>query len=531
MSQHVGGPSPVMDDANAEDTWSQEAGSSTSPTSHTRFRLPHGNPSLKPTGSPSSLLSRPREWTDQMSYALQEGYRRYGPRNWAQLLSDPLLGPHFPGWSTDELEDTVRSKFPHLFREKPAGPSSNPRKQLRTSQQQTAGPSLKARSRERRAFTKSEDEALLQGFQRFGTHWARISRDPVFQGQRSSTDIRDRFRNAFHDEYVKAGYKPRTKASKRDRGEKKSKQASKSSPTPMDTPSLSPQLQPGSALTNPLSSTSASGPRMDGTSLLLAPHANGIDASDDSAVTQLALSADASTTMPLNEASQPLFPWLTPQSMTGLSMPSPPLAQLSIPSPLSTSSAYDMVSPTGLSPNDTSVSVTIPPPMAPLQHAAYVTSSSLPIDASLHPHPSSISFLSTATQASPTSSNESVTALQRGMSLQNWMTPSYGRSDVGMHPSSSSISLPAPESMALPYSSSSTNMVPIPYASMPVRAMTDSQPMPTSPASSVTIGVAMQTPWTIPGPQEMSSVSAQSSSKSTSAQFPMPPPQQPPTLE
>lgn len=46
-----------------------------------------------------------------------------------------------------------------------------------------------------------------------GTSWATIVKDPVFQIQnRRSTDLRDRFQNAFPELYVGAGYKPRPPA-------------------------------------------------------------------------------------------------------------------------------------------------------------------------------------------------------------------------------------------------------------------------------------------------------------------------------
>lgn len=73
----------------------------------------------------------------------------------------------------------------------------------------------KARPRMRRTFTQEEDEALKRGFGIHGSQWAQIARDPVFQNRRSSTDVRDRFRNAFPEEYARAGYKPRIKSSKR----------------------------------------------------------------------------------------------------------------------------------------------------------------------------------------------------------------------------------------------------------------------------------------------------------------------------
>ena len=68
------------------------------------------------------------------------------------------------------------------------------------------------RSKRRRPFTEEEDKALKAGYEKHGTVWATIVKDPVFQGQnRRSTDLRDRFRNAYPDLYQAAGYKPRNK--------------------------------------------------------------------------------------------------------------------------------------------------------------------------------------------------------------------------------------------------------------------------------------------------------------------------------
>lgn len=68
----------------------------------------------------------------------------------------------------------------------------------------------KTRSKKRRPFTEDEDRALKAGYEKHGTVWATIVKDPVFQEQgRRSTDLRDRFRNAFPELYQAAGYKPR----------------------------------------------------------------------------------------------------------------------------------------------------------------------------------------------------------------------------------------------------------------------------------------------------------------------------------
>lgn len=69
----------------------------------------------------------------------------------------------------------------------------------------------KTRSKKRRPFTTEEDRALKAGYEKYGTVWSTIVKDPIFQEQgRRSTDLRDRFRNAFPDLYQAAGYKPRS---------------------------------------------------------------------------------------------------------------------------------------------------------------------------------------------------------------------------------------------------------------------------------------------------------------------------------
>ena len=74
----------------------------------------------------------------------------------------------------------------------------------------------KTRSKKRRPFTEEEDRALKAGYDKHGTVWATIVKDPIFQAQnRRSTDLRDRFRNAFPDLYQAAGYKPRNPTKKK----------------------------------------------------------------------------------------------------------------------------------------------------------------------------------------------------------------------------------------------------------------------------------------------------------------------------
>ncbi len=60
--------------------------------------------------------------------------------------------------------------------------------------------------RKRNNFTKEEDDALLRGFQKFQTQWKKIQTDPELGLEhRTRTDLRDRFRNRYPEEFKEAG--------------------------------------------------------------------------------------------------------------------------------------------------------------------------------------------------------------------------------------------------------------------------------------------------------------------------------------
>lgn len=55
---------------------------------------------------------------------------------------------------------------------------------------------------EQHLFTEEEDRALRAGYEKHGTFWAEISKDPIFREQkRQPIDLRNRFRKAFPDLY------------------------------------------------------------------------------------------------------------------------------------------------------------------------------------------------------------------------------------------------------------------------------------------------------------------------------------------
>jgi hypothetical protein len=67
----------------------------------------------------------------------------------------------------------------------------------------------KAKRKDRTPFSKQEDDSLLIGFGKHGGKWSSIQKDEELGlSHRRSTDLRDRFRNAFPDKYVGAGFKP-----------------------------------------------------------------------------------------------------------------------------------------------------------------------------------------------------------------------------------------------------------------------------------------------------------------------------------
>jgi len=102
-----------------------------------------------------------------------------------------------------------RTYFPDAYKQHYPNAKTHLSSRIRSSLPDGKSLFEKTRSK-RRPFTEEEDRALRAGYEKYGTLWAQIVKDPIFQEQkRRSTDLRDRFRNAFPDLYEAAGYKPR----------------------------------------------------------------------------------------------------------------------------------------------------------------------------------------------------------------------------------------------------------------------------------------------------------------------------------
>lgn len=143
-------------------------------------------------------------------------FPQYGVGNWKAILNDPELRLRFsadrhPG----DLKDRFRTKFPEAYHDLyPNAKTHIATSSSRRVSEVPKGHFEKGKSKERRCFTAAEDATLKQGYELYGSSWTVIAKDPIFEGRRKPTDLRDRFRNAFPDLYEQAGYKPRVKGGK-----------------------------------------------------------------------------------------------------------------------------------------------------------------------------------------------------------------------------------------------------------------------------------------------------------------------------
>lgn len=175
-----------------------------------------------------------KKWTIEETKMLVDGCNKHGVGNWKSMLDDTELKFDIDRTPVD-LKDRFRTYFPEAYRHlypnaKTHLSSANSNRAKRTELPDSLTIFEKSRSKKRRPFTKEEDEALREGFEKHGTVWAVIAKSPALASRRS-TDLRDRFRNAFPDLYEKAGYKPRpTRPLKKKRGDDDGLPASFKSP-------------------------------------------------------------------------------------------------------------------------------------------------------------------------------------------------------------------------------------------------------------------------------------------------------------
>ncbi len=189
-----------------------------------------------------------KKWTEEETAQLLLGVQAHGVGNWTKILQDPQY--KFDGRRPVDLKDRFRTCCPEELRGKGKQGSGSenarhvglvttpkrtamaenttiesegssgdeklspaPRKGLQKCRAHRKNledlaelgikePFKRSGRRERRPFSDEEDRAILQGFQEYGTAWARILKDPRFNLKgRRPTDLRDRLRNKYPEKY------------------------------------------------------------------------------------------------------------------------------------------------------------------------------------------------------------------------------------------------------------------------------------------------------------------------------------------
>lgn len=179
----------------------------------------------KPTTSRRSKAALERQkWTIRESTDLKAGVARHGVGRWRKILADPTL--RFDHRTAVDLKDHYRvcllrdrkDKAPTTTTKMSPGAqpdriSVNIKKPANPGQHSITGDSHESRRtgavqvrRPRTVFTEVEDRALLKGFERHGSTWAKIRDDRELCLQhRAARDLRDRVRHKWPEKYEQIG--------------------------------------------------------------------------------------------------------------------------------------------------------------------------------------------------------------------------------------------------------------------------------------------------------------------------------------
>ncbi len=178
--------------------------------------IPEKKPRKKWTAEETDMLVKGCRLVRSVSLGLSTELTspKHGVGNWKTILQDTTLSFH--DRSAVDLKDRFRTYFPDAYKVHYPNARTHLSSKIRSTLSDGTSLFEKTRSKRRRPFTEAEDRALKAGYEKHGTTWATIVKDPIFQeAGRRSTDLRDRFRNAFPDLYQAAGYKPRTATKKK----------------------------------------------------------------------------------------------------------------------------------------------------------------------------------------------------------------------------------------------------------------------------------------------------------------------------
>jgi hypothetical protein len=202
----------------------------------------------KPSQKATGTKPKRNKWSHDETADLLKGVARFGIGNWTQILNCPDY--HFVGRTAIDLKDRFRVCCPNDYKvaKKPmkGEPEESQEKDADTTRVKASRPNRsdrksssellrlgikepfeRSKRRRRTDYTAKEDEAILLGFKKYGNSWSAIRQDPALGLiHRRATDLRDRFRTKYPEQYEKAGLAPR-----RDVGPKKGSNDGKESST------------------------------------------------------------------------------------------------------------------------------------------------------------------------------------------------------------------------------------------------------------------------------------------------------------
>ncbi|CAK3774719.1 telomere-associated 1 [Lecanosticta acicola] len=174
------------------------------------------------------------KWSDEETEYLLKGCSRFGVGSWTKILN--CSDYEFSNRTALDLKDRFRVVCPDHYksakrskanknsqdddsdaenrlpsRTKPSkGPPAERLLPGKLKEMGFSEPFAKTTRRSRHGYTKAEDDALLVGFRKHGASWASIQQDEELGlSTRTATDLRDRLRIKFPEEYAKAGLVPR----------------------------------------------------------------------------------------------------------------------------------------------------------------------------------------------------------------------------------------------------------------------------------------------------------------------------------
>lgn len=175
------------------------------------------------TGKVKTAKHTKNKWSEQETADLLKGVAKFGIGAWTKILKCEDYS--FNRRTALDLKDRFRVCCPEHYKNSKAPSQTEPGDQLRKKkapskprEQKDASelaqmgieePFQKSARRSRHGYAQEEDDALLRGFRKFGKSWAAIKKSEPALCDRTSTDLRDRFRLRYPQEYANAGLAPR----------------------------------------------------------------------------------------------------------------------------------------------------------------------------------------------------------------------------------------------------------------------------------------------------------------------------------